>query len=74
LFGNTRNEMNRKLREYFQAGVRLVWYVDPDSPTVRTFTSPDAVIELREGDTLDGGDVLPGFTLPLTKHFAEPVS
>ena len=32
---NTRHEMAIKLREYFAAGVRLVWYVDPPAPSPR---------------------------------------
>ena len=68
--GNTKGEMDRKLKDYFLAGTRLVWLVDPDTRTVRVFTSPEAPITLRERDTLDGGDVLPGFTLPLKDLFA----
>lgn len=67
--GNTRKEMDDKLREYFEAGVRLVWYVEPRKRTVRVFTSPDEVRELTETDTLDGGDVLPGFELSIQEWF-----
>ncbi|QEH37828.1 hypothetical protein OJF2_64190 [Aquisphaera giovannonii] len=63
--GNTRKEMARKLGEYFRAGVRLVWYVEPRTKTVRVDSSPDEVVALGEGDSLDGGDVLPGFALPI---------
>src|SRR5206468_1626606 len=63
--GNTRAEMDRKLREYFAAGVRLVWLIDPKTRTARVHTSPEEMTRLGEGDTLDGGDVLPGFALPL---------
>jgi Uma2 family endonuclease len=68
---NTRGEMQRKLGEYFQAGVRLVWYVDPSKRTVRVYTAVDHSTLLREGDTLDGGDVLPGFSLSIRDWFAE---
>ena len=68
---NTNAEMERKLREYFAAGTRLVWYVDPKTRTVRAFTSPDSVITLNDDQTLDGGEVLPGFTLNLRELFAE---
>ena len=69
---NTPGEMSRKRRDYFAAGVRLLWIVDPKARTVAVFTSadpPDAV--LTEDQTLDGGAVLPGFTLPLRELFAE---
>ena len=39
--GNTPKEMARKLREYFKAGVRLVWYVDPSKRTVTVYTAVD---------------------------------
>jgi Uma2 family endonuclease len=70
--GNTREEMDRKLHEYFQAGVRLVWYVYPDRRTVSVFQSFDDAAELMETHSLDGGNVLPGFTLPLSILFAAP--
>ena len=68
---NSRGEMERKLRDYFAAGCRLVWYVDPRKRAVRVYTSPVQVITFGEGETLDGGEVLPGFTLPLRDLFAE---
>ncbi|MCH7729201.1 MAG: Uma2 family endonuclease [Planctomycetes bacterium] len=69
---NTRKEMDRKLREYFQVDVRLVWYVYPDSCSVSVYTGPDKLTELTDDAILDGGDVLPGFALPLAQLFAKP--
>jgi Uma2 family endonuclease len=71
---NTRKEMAEKLADYFGCGVELVWYVDPKRKTVRVFTAPDASRLLRESHTLDGGDVLPGFALPLRDLFADPMA
>lgn len=68
--GNTPGEMERKLRDYFFAGTRLVWYIDPQRRTVRVYTSPEQSDELSERQTLDGGSVLPGFSLPLAQLFA----
>jgi Uma2 family endonuclease len=67
---NTRGEMERKLRDYFQAGVRLVWYLDPKARTMRVYTSPDQSVLVSEGQVLDGDKVLPGFELPLAELFA----
>ncbi len=67
---NTIREMERKLREYFGQGVRLVWMVDPVSRSVTVFTSVADSITLNEPDTLDGGDVLPGFSLAIRQIFA----
>ena len=68
--GNTKQEMERKLKDYFFAGVRLVWYIDVKKRTVEVYTSPDQGVTLTEGQNLDGGDVLPGFRLPLRQLFA----
>lgn len=68
---NTRAEMALKRGEYFRAGVRLVWEVDPPARTVRVYTATDQFRDLSSADALDGGAVLPGFTLPLAQLFAE---
>ena len=68
---NTPAEMQRKLREYFLAGVRLVWMIDSARRRADVYTSPDApAATLDESQALDGGAVLPGFTLPLADLFA----
>ncbi|MBC7852739.1 MAG: Uma2 family endonuclease [Pirellulaceae bacterium] len=68
--GNSAGEMSRKLREYFSAGVRLVWYVDPVAKTVTVYTSlTRSKIVPLEG-TLNGGKVLPGFTMLVRDIFA----
>jgi Uma2 family endonuclease len=66
---NTRAEMARKRREYFAAGTRLVWEVNPGKRTVTVYTAPDESSVLTEADTLDGGTVLPGFSLPIRDWF-----
>ena len=67
---NTKREMDRKLREYFQAGTQLVWYVDPEPRTVTVYTSVTQSEILGEDQSLDGGDVLPGFQLSIRDLFA----
>lgn len=69
--GNTAREMARKRQEYFAAGVQVVWQVDPNTRTVEVFTAPDQSTVLHEAQTLEGGAVLPGFTLPLQELFSE---
>ena len=54
-----------------KAGGRLVWEVDPAARTVSVYTAVDAVTVLTEADTLDGGEVLRGFALPLRQLVAE---
>lgn len=67
--GNTRGEMKRKLRDYFAAGVELVWYVYPIERVVRVYTSEEVCRTLTEDDSLDGGSVLPDFQLPVRLLF-----
>jgi Uma2 family endonuclease len=68
---NTKKEMGFKLKQYAEAGVRIVWYVDPDRKEATVYPKGrergKKVVGL--GGVLDGGDVLPGFTLPVAKIF-----
>lgn len=66
---DTRPEILRKISQYFEAGTRLVWEVDPKKRTVTVFRPGAANVVLSEGDTLSGEPVLPGFSLPLAKLF-----
>ena len=66
---NTKAEIARKLTEYFAAGSRLVWVVEPKSQTVRVYTKPDEFVVLGLDDWLDGGAVLPGFRLAVRELF-----
>lgn len=69
--GNTRREMEIKLDEYAKAGVRLVWYVDPERKEVDVYPRASAKRKrtVGFGTSLDGTDVLPGFTLPVDRIF-----
>jgi Uma2 family endonuclease len=70
--GNTREEMDRKLLDYFSAGVRLVWYIYPTVFEARVYLAPDKYVTVGAEGVLDGGDVLPGFRLSLQTLFAQP--
>lgn len=59
-----------KVAEYLDAGVRLVWVIEPIARWIAVYTQDGPAALLHEGDTLDGGDVLPGFTLPVADIFA----
>lgn len=67
---NTAAEIDRKLRELFASGCRLAWVIDPPSRTARVHTSATKFKTLAVGGSLDGGRILPGFTLPLADIFA----
>jgi Uma2 family endonuclease len=69
--GNTKGEMSRKRIEYFHSGVRVVWMVDCIDRSVAVYTSPSAVRILSAGDTIDAGDVLPGFACSVADFFVD---
>jgi len=68
---NTRREMERKLADYFAAGVLLVWLVYLNPREVVVYKSPTDSTTLRDADLLDGGAVLPSFSIPVAQIFAE---
>ena len=68
---NTPGEMQIKRQEYFDAGVALVWEIDPRSRSAAVYSSVTDVLELGPDGVLDGGTILPGYRLPLTELFAE---
>lgn len=65
----------KKVREYIDSGTRLVWTVYPEEQTVYVFQPADSdelrVQTFELDDTLDGGDVLPDFTLPVRDIFPQ---
>jgi Uma2 family endonuclease len=69
---NTRKEMDEKLQEYFEKGVRLVWYVRPRSRVVDVYTEPGRFTRLTASMQLDGGAVLPGFSVQVGELFEMP--
>jgi Uma2 family endonuclease len=72
--GNTKREIDQKLKECFASGSRLAWIVDPRKKSVAVHVTADAPEQvLGEADTLDGGDVLPGFTLEIKELFEPPL-
>ena len=68
--GNTYGEMSRKQREYFHAGVELLWMVDHRSRTVTVFRTPQDATVVTEGQNLDGGKVLPGWQVDIADLFS----
>jgi len=50
-----------KVGEYLEAGVRLVWVIDPQKSRAAAYRSPLEARQIGLDDDLDGGDVVPGF-------------
>ena len=62
--------VERKLREYREAGIPLIWVIHPDSGTAQVLGANLARTEIGRDGVLDGGDILPGFKLKLSDLFA----
>jgi Uma2 family endonuclease len=63
------SEVSSKAATWLDAGVRLVWVVDPQARLAAAHHPGGLVTVLREDGVLDGEDVLPGFRLPLSMVF-----
>jgi Uma2 family endonuclease len=70
--GNTREEMEQKLTDYFAAGVREAWYVYPEQRQIRVYSSADRCRVFGGQQVLEGSQVLPEFRLGLSEFFAPP--
>jgi Uma2 family endonuclease len=63
------SDVHLKIGEYFAAGTRLVWIVEPSTRRVHVYRSPHEVEVVEEGGELRGGDVLPGFRCTVKRLF-----
>lgn len=63
------NQVHEKVREYLEAGVRLVWVLWPRFRSVSVYSADGSYRELGADDELDGGEVLPGFRVKVEKLF-----
>lgn len=68
---NTVEEIHDKIVEYFDNGTRLVWVIHPDEQYVLVYHSPSPDRLLRLADSLDGEEVVPGFSLAVAELFEE---
>jgi Uma2 family endonuclease len=67
--GDRTGYLREEVAEWLEAGAEAVWVVDPRARTVTMHEGARGPRVLEETDTLDGGRVLPGFTLDLRELF-----
>lgn len=65
-----REDMYRKIEEYFDAGAKQVWHLFPEQQSVTVYTSPTAAKTYSAEDEIDAGDLLPGFHSRVKELFA----
>ena len=63
---NSLSALQEKVLEYFEAGSRMVWVIDPHSRTALVYHSPREITLLRDTELLEGDPVVPGFRVRLS--------
>lgn len=71
--GDTVRQLREKAAYYLEQGSHMVWLVYPSQRIVEVYTPDEDVLILVEGDQLTGGEVLPGFSLPVADVFIDPL-
>lgn len=62
-------EVEEKVSDWLAAGARMVIVVNPQQHTAKIYRSLTEVAVLTESDTLEGGDVVPGWKMALKAVF-----
>ena len=65
-------KLNRRIRQYQDKGVPMIWVVYPEDRIVDVFSPGEPVLSLKESDTLSGGTALPGFDQKVLHLFEQP--
>jgi len=68
---NLASAVLRKMHDYFKAGVVCVWVIYPEQAEIYVYSTPQQVQVVGIGQELDGGDLLPGFRLPVAVLFED---
>jgi Uma2 family endonuclease len=67
--GDRPSELRQKAAMWLEAGVRLVWVALPAQHVIEVYRAGQPITVLDEGATLDGADVVPGFSTPVAAIF-----
>ncbi|MCH7621312.1 MAG: Uma2 family endonuclease [Chloroflexi bacterium] len=68
--GDSAREVREKVADWMRAGVRLLWAIDPATRSVTVYRSTDDFSVLSEDASLDGGQVIPGFSTNIKDLFS----
>ncbi|MGZ3599729.1 MAG: Uma2 family endonuclease [Ktedonobacterales bacterium] len=67
--GDRTSEVGEKVQMWLDAGVRLIWVARPQLRTIEVYRPGASVLTFGDGNSLDGYDVVPGFTAPVSQIF-----
>ena len=67
--GDLYTDVEERVEEYLNAGARALWVVDPRRRTITDYRSLTDITILTENDTLDGTDIIPGFSCNVAEVF-----
>ena len=70
---NTWRELRAKAARYLEHGTLMVWLIETDARSLELHVRNAAPQTLRGDEVIDGGEVLPGFGLPVSDLFPAPV-
>lgn len=68
--GDTYTEVEEKVFAWLEAGARMVVVLNPRRRSVTVYRSLTDIVVLNENNVLDGGDVVPGWSVPVKDLFA----
>ena len=68
---NTRSELEAKAARYLQQGTPMVWLLYPRTASLVLYVAGSPPRTLRGDDLIEGGDVLPGFRVPVSEIFSD---
>ncbi len=72
--GDSASETRDKVDLYRAAGTRLIWVIYPSLRKVDVYLPDGTSYQVAEEGTLDGGDVLPGLQIPVSRLFPPPAT
>jgi len=67
-------DIDARITDYLEAGVPLLWLVNPETRVVQVIHPDGSSVRLGEADQLTGGEVLPGFNCRVSDFFSPPAS
>src|SRR4030095_9180537 len=67
--GDSSAEVGEKVEEYLDAGAKAVWVVEPRRRAILVYRSLTDITILTDEDTLDGGEIIPGFSCCVAEVF-----